>query len=336
MANQDYIQLFASCIPVKGASRSVICDLQRRTFEYIPLGLYEILTECKELKVFEIKEKYKDVNTEIIDEYLDWIIRKELGFYTDEPERFPPIDNVFETPEFINNAIIDIDENSQHNYESIYASLDRLACKFLELRSYYSLNYSQILEIVKASKNLRFRDISLYTKYNEELTKADIATLILESPALSRIVFHSAPEDKKFSPHPMRYVFFTTEIVDSEKCCGIIDISKFSINLDTYLESLQFNTCLNKKVSIDRFGNIKNCPSMTTSYGSVKSKKIEDVINNIEFQKPWFVKKDQIEVCKVCEFRYVCTDCRAYLDSDTSLGKPVKCNYNPFNGTWES
>ena len=37
--------LFACCIPVKGARRSTLCDLQRGSFQFIPNGLYEILTE---------------------------------------------------------------------------------------------------------------------------------------------------------------------------------------------------------------------------------------------------------------------------------------------------
>ena len=40
------------------------------------------------------------------------------------------------------------------------------------------------------------------------------------------------------------------------------------------MESLSFNNCLNAKISIDRFGNIKNCPSMAKSANSTSKCKI--------------------------------------------------------------
>ena len=38
---------------------------------------------------------------------------------------------------------------------------------------------------------------------------------------------------------------------------------------------------------------------------------------------------------KDCEFRYICTDCRAYVeDPEDILSKPLKCGYNPYTGEW--
>ncbi|HLT42986.1 MAG TPA: hypothetical protein VKZ95_09805, partial [Sphingobacteriaceae bacterium] len=43
-----------------------------------------------------------------------------------------------------------------------------------------------------------------------------------------------------------------------------------------------------------------------------------------------------VDVCKDCEFRYICQDCRAYLkNSDDLYSKPLKCTYNPYEGVWE-
>jgi len=39
---------------------------------------------------------------------------------------------------------------------------------------------------------------------------------------------------------------------------------------------------------------------------------------------------------KDCEFRYICTDCRVFIQEDTDiLSKPLKCKYNPYEATWE-
>ena len=43
----------------------------------------------------------------------------------------------------------------------------------------------------------------------------------------------------------------------------------------------------------------------------------------------------KIHVCKDCEFRYICTDCRAYIeDPNDILSKPLKCGYNPYTAEW--
>ena len=48
------------------------------------------------------------------------------------------------------------------------------------------------------------------------------------------------------------------------------------------------------------------------------------------------IKKDDIDVCKDCEFRYICTDCRSIIkDLNYRYSQPVKCKYNPYLGKWE-
>jgi hypothetical protein len=54
------------------------------------------------------------------------------------------------------------------------------------------------------------------------------------------------------------------------------------------------------------------------------------------FKQVGNIIKDQVEVCKDCEFRYVCTDCRAFLEKPEDIySKPLKCGYNPFTTIWE-
>ncbi|MCG8412356.1 MAG: hypothetical protein MI739_13845, partial [Bacteroidales bacterium] len=60
-----------------------------------------------------------------------------------------------------------------------------------------------------------------------------------------------------------------------------------------------------------------------------------DVVNSKEFQFYWNISKDQIEVCKDCEFRYICSDCRAYTKNSNVYSQPAKCTYNPYIAKWE-
>jgi SPASM domain peptide maturase of grasp-with-spasm system len=109
----------------------------------------------------------------------------------------------------------------------------------------------------------------------------------------------------------------------------------FRINKSLFTESQNHNTCLNRKLCIDAEGNIKNCPSMPRSFGNIKDTTLLEAIEKEGFKDLWFITKDQIEVCKDCEFRYMCTDCRCFLkDSENIYSQPAKCTYNPYIAKW--
>ncbi len=107
------------------------------------------------------------------------------------------------------------------------------------------------------------------------------------------------------------------------------------VNMELFTEAHHYNTCLNRKISIDAEGNIRNCPSMPQSFGNIKDTTLEEPLNHPDFKKYRNHKKDDIEVCRDCEFRYICTDCRAYLeDPHNEYSKPLKCGYDPYTGEW--
>lgn len=80
---------------------------------------------------------------------------------------------------------------------------------------------------------------------------------------------------------------------------------------------------------------------MPQSFGNINETTLEEAIGLQGFKKYWNLTKDQVEGCKDCEFRYVCTDCRAYTEqthfnqSDLDCSKPLKCGYNPYTTEWE-
>jgi len=76
---------------------------------------------------------------------------------------------------------------------------------------------------------------------------------------------------------------------------------------------------------------------MPMVYGNIFEDDLLKIVSEKEFQKMWGITKDKIDVCKVCEFRDICTDCRAFTESaeDQLLSKPLKCGYDPYKGLWE-
>jgi len=76
---------------------------------------------------------------------------------------------------------------------------------------------------------------------------------------------------------------------------------------------------------------------MSETYGNIADTSIFTALNNANFKKYWNISKSKISVCKDCEFRYVCTDCRAYLENpNNNFSKPLKCGYDPYTNEWSS
>ena len=334
--NNTYFKLFACCIPVLGAQRSLVCDLQRFNFVFIPNILFEILSEHSDKKIIDIKSYYENEADDIIDEYFKFLENSELGFFTNEPENFPKLENTWKTPSIVSNAIIDIGLHTNHDFFKIKIQLDKLNCKAIELRFYTEKSFNVLCDILNHFEDTRLQHILLIVRFSNELKNDDLEYIISKYKKVVSIVVHSSNqafpvdvENKDFA------ITHTKQIINSASHCGLIQTNYFSPNMDTFFESIKHNSCLNKKISIDINGDIKNCPSMQKSYGNIENSTLEEAINKNDFKKYWNITKDQIEVCKDCEFRYICTDCRAYVENDNEYSKPLKCGYSPYTNEWD-
>ena len=61
-----------------------------------------------------------------------------------------------------------------------------------------------------------------------------------------------------------------------------------------------------------------------------------EIIKKPTFQKYWNITKDKCDVCKNCEYRYMCIDSRVPLSrNENEWYYKTECNYNPFIGSWK-
>lgn len=327
--------LYANCIPVKGASRSVICDLQRNQIKLIPNDLFEILDKYEKLTIYEVKKNYQNKYDETIDEYFDFLLENEFIFFTDIPDSFPKLSHKWDDPSEITNAIIDFNNDSNYDIKKAINQLDKLNCKHIEIRFFDNVSKEYISAILKYIEDIKstILSVDIILPFNFEIEK--IESLLNQYIRLSSLKFFNAPKNKFITPTKDKrgYIVYTKEKIQNESHCGIISKNFFVINIPTYTEGKNHNTCLNRKVGIDTKGNIKNCPSMNVSYGNISQIEIKEAIKKAGFKDFWNITKDEIETCKICEFRYVCTDCRAFVKN--TLDKPVKCGYDPYTNKWD-
>lgn len=332
--NKKYFKLFSCCIPVKGAKRSIICDLQRDKYYFIPNELCDFLEQKEYYNAEALNE---NANTPLND-FLEYLYQNELGFYTDEPTNFPKIDSGWESPRQFTNAIIDINEKTNHDYSLIEKEFSSVGVGALEIRIFQMISKEKLIEILNFFHNSRLRSIYLLLPKADYLTDNFFQEIVKKNQRIARIIITNAEEERVYKTKSpgIAIIAYTRQEVSSENCCGNISPAYFTANIDLFNESKKFNNCLNRKIAIDSEGFVKNCPSMKQNFGTLRVGLLKNLFENQEFKKKWYIKKDDISICKSCEFRYICTDCRAYLSSEEdNKSKPSKCNYNPYTAQWE-
>ena len=343
--NNDRFYLFENCKPIKGASNNIICDLQRKDFSYISNELYALIIKhhgktLKELLLFYKKEK--------LIEYFDFLKEHEYIHIGNYKNLFPRINHNYYDPSEVNNCVIDLSYNFDiEHLQNLAIELEKLLCKNLEIRFYCSLPINSICKFLNflEENELFITNVGfVFSNRDGNMIIEDMKKILINYPRISYLIVFESNNDEFIPPirnNNTGYIVLLNNIITTPKSCGNISSDYFVCNMEAYTESINHNTCFHKKISIDIDGNIKNCPSMSQSFGNIKDTTLEEALNHKDFKKYWNLTTDKIEVCKDCEFRYICTDCRAYTEKthtneeglDTS--KPLKCGYNPYTGEWE-
>ena len=334
----NYLYLFSDCFLVKGHTRTMICDVSRKKMFFINNPYYDVLLELKHTKIGEFVSSLEgEDDLKEFEKFIIHLLNNELVVVVSDIERFPPIEIQWDSPYKVANAIIDIREKEQP-FKKIFQQLDNLLCPQIQIRSYVYLTPEKIEAILKSYNEIaNFRHIQILLAYNESIDVNELKALTNKFYMIS-LVIHSVSENKIDELNKQRnsYITFIEQTIDSCNSCGIINKNSLGLStLEYFIENIKYNGCLNRKISIDENGEIKNCPSITTSYGNINDESLEKVIEFSSFRKLWDINKDNIKTCQDCEYRYVCTDCRAYLEDQNDIySKPLKCSYDPYTGQW--
>lgn len=104
-------------------------------------------------------------------------------------------------------------------------------------------------------------------------------------------------------------------------------------NLDKYDYNAKFQSCWGDKMCINSSGQIFPCIMSDYCAGNIK-----DIDNIWALDSSYrHLNNSKVETCSVCEYRYICADCKAMngvLSQSALLKKPYYCTYNPFDGKW--
>jgi len=99
------------------------------------------------------------------------------------------------------------------------------------------------------------------------------------------------------------------------------------------------HNCFSDKICITANGNILPCiMERDIILGNILKTSLSKIIYSEKSKKIRNATKDDIEVCKDCEYRYCCFDCRVKARNLSGIenfyAKPSNCLYNPYRGEW--
>lgn len=340
--NKTVFKLYACCISVMGKRRSVVYDLQRgNNYYFIPNILHEILTEHENKTLAGICEIYGNEHRKQIEEYFQFLIQNELGFYCNNPENFPNLDRTWKYANPITNAIIEIEDLEWIDCDRVLEQLDEVGCVALQLKLFSDFSVDLIeSEFLQKTENNRLKSIELFIHYNEKINLEIIEYLCEKYRRLSMVIIHSCPEgvdlNKPIQGNWITPIFSIQESLRSDKENQLMRPEYFYVNLDVFTEAHHHHTYFNRKVVIDSKGEIRNCPTIKKSFGNIAKMDLAEVIQQLDFQELWHIRKDETRICKDCEFRYMCVDSRTPLwdENKKEWYHKQDCPYNPKTAFW--
>jgi SPASM domain peptide maturase of grasp-with-spasm system len=346
-----HLILFADCVPVKGLRRSAIYDLTRHEVHLFPSEFHPLLEWLTTRTVGDVEDALAagedaiaEDKLEAVRDFMDFLLDNELALLTDDPTRFPTLPVTWDFPGDIQNAVIDVDA-SLHDFDGLISQLDRLGCQFLQIRGFSSLLTLEVCGTVLArARNTAIESVELIVKYDPSIPVERYMQFLRDEAIVTNLTVHSAPAGwSPFAESAANVadevrgdLTLTEQVIDSKVHCGVISPRQLNApSVAAYSEFRLFNGCLNRKIAVGADGQIRNCPSMSASFGSASEVPLEAVVRRPEFARVGRIRKDEIDVCRECEFRYMCSDCRAYVEDPTDeYSKPLKCGYDPATATW--
>lgn len=286
---------------------------------------------------YHLDRSLDDLLQDQVDEDMSRFL-KENGILLEVPEflkdRLPKLDTQYHSPQKKEAIIIDFNEKSTHSITSVLSLMDGFNPVHLQVRYFCTPEPASLIAGLDFLDETTIEATELLIPFDRGIHALLTANGYMDKTSkVFRVIFHSIEEPFDKSPFEHRKFYFTTEKITDDRKCGIISAHNFSNNPKHAFKSMNFNSCLYKKIGIDVNGNIKNCPSLERTAGNIHNTDFAR-LKDIQFDTE-LIRKDDIEVCRDCKFRYVCSDCRAFTDSTRRPNaRPLRCGYNPYIAKW--
>ncbi|MCG8573888.1 MAG: hypothetical protein MI810_03295 [Flavobacteriales bacterium] len=289
---------------VQGYTRSIIIDPQRAQFILVPKNFSNLISRV-------VGNSIEELEMLLSEEEFDWVAKcLEMEFLLQTPdifkENFNEVSLEWTHPSYITNAVVHYSDD----FEPIIAFLKKLLCRHVHILFEKESDLIDFLDTQIANSDFRSIEVTLENSPFE----INVEDYYKKYPVLRRIFLGDENDrgtDSSFLP-------------------------VFGNNLDIFNESQKHNVYFNRKIYIDRNGEIRRSVECgEDSFGRFDEIEIQDLLLNREFRKYWNVHKGKVDVCRDCEFRNICVDNRRPIQrNEEEWFYKEECEYNPFIAKW--
>lgn len=314
---------YANCIGVKGFTKGIIYDLQRNKYYNVPNSLIDFL---------EIIDRYETISQN--QQFFDFCLENEIIFKcnVDDAIKFIPLDLKWQYPYKIISLVVDF--NCIDFFSNTVLIPHTLCIIFSEF-----VTEKTIADKMDIIRQLNPNNI-IYC-FNYDIPDFFIKKICEQDLRVNQIFIYNSSSKIVYNEDTHHCLIIKYEDdLNSISSKVNVSVDNFYVNLPLFSEAQTFHTYYNRRLYIDYDGNVKNSFESSYVHSNINllsnTKELLAAVDSAQFKSIWNVKKDNCDICKDCEFRYMCVDNRLpFKKNENEWYHKTECNYNPYICKWQ-
>ena len=318
---------------IDGYLRSVAYDLPRSEFFFLPKSLSVFLkkNDKKPLVLFKGNDFFID--------FKEFLINNEIVFIEDGSlmKNFSKLNIEWKSPYLITNCIIDILDFDFNLFRKQLEIIETLNIKHVHFNLKKNINKKNLKFLIEELNSSCLQSIDFLITKSTEKHVIDLLNICVDYTRVRKIYI---PDDLviNFKTDKVNYLSLIYYNYSTESASTIYN---FTVNISFFTEAHFYNSYFNRKLYITADGLLKNSPECIDEFGNILNlnspKKLTDIILSNKFSKYSKANKDKCDVCKDCEFRYMCNDNRLPKQrNNNEWFYESECSYNPYIAKWSN
>ena len=294
-----------------------------------------LLEVINDKTINDILYEYEDIEEKnILFEYFEFLYENEYIFFSKiESKYFPKYEINYQKPYNISCLIIDVSIIDNIKLSILKEKINETNVECIIFR-FINSDLNSFNKVINSFNDISTRIIQIFIDDSIPINENNFEQIVNKNQRISIVVKYSCDVDD-FIEFDKGTLIRTKKNVILENQ-NINDISDFDINIDLYMESHLYNNYFYRRVYINLNGDVSRHENDKSKFGNIKEINFENLLNDPKFIKYWGVKKDNIEICCGCEYRYMCVDGRLPMKKGDNLwGFETDCHYNPDTSEWK-
>lgn len=321
--------LSKDCFIVRGHLRSAIYDTRRQTFSLLANRYAD------DLRAADGKsEAY--VRAHLDSGLLEFALDNEFAYFWPAGllDQFTDIPLVQEHPFPLSNAIVEGPGLPAPGWLNL---LLKAGCRYFLIVVHETIGIDELEKYLSAARFDAVPTLELHLNGVSGLQAKKMRALMRQFPQLASLWVYKGKREQFF--------------IVNEKPAAVTGLpfpglapakspDTMFVNLPLFIEANAHNPYLHRKIHIAGNGDIRNAPEDPRVFGNIHpvedERQILQIVQSPDFQRFWNIPKDRIDVCRDCEFRYMCVDARLPEQrNDGSWYFTGECEYNPYICKWK-